>query len=125
MTKIGHEHDRHHVFDSLGGSILIGFRIIITLVFVFACFKTFKKVRINLKKFMTKFGILGFLYIASMPLVVILANWKIPPKNRHEFVFICIELIKFTTNMILGYEMNAQSSAYNKVNYKNASFIPD
>ena len=27
--------------------------------------------------------------------------------------------------MILGYEMNAQSSAYNKVNYKNASFIPD
>ena len=62
---------------------MIGFRVILTLVFIGACFKTFRKVRINLKKFMTKFGILGFLYIASMPLVVLLANWKIEPKNRH------------------------------------------
>ena len=83
VTKIGHEHDRHHVFDSIGGSILIIFRTILAVVFIGACFKTFRKVRISLKKFMTKFGILGFLYIASMPLIVLLANWKIQAKNRN------------------------------------------
>ena len=83
VTKIGHEHDRHHVFDSIGGNILICYRIIIAIVFGIACFFTFRKVRISLKKFMTKFGLLGFLYIASMPVVVLLANWQISAKNRN------------------------------------------
>ena len=104
---------------------MIGFRIIYTVVFLGACYFTMKKVRITLKIFMRKFSLLGFLYIASLPLVVLLANWQIQPKNRNEFVFISIELIKFTTNMILGYEMNAKNSEYNKVNYKNASFLPE
>ena len=90
MTKIGHEHDRHHVFDSIGGNILIGYRIVIGVVFVVACLFTFRKVRINLKRFMTKFGLLGLIYIGSMPVVVLLANWKIEAKNRNEFVFTSI-----------------------------------
>jgi hypothetical protein len=60
-----------------------------------------------------------------MPLVVWLANWQVAAKHRNEFVFISIEIIKFVTNMVLGYEMNAQASEYNRVNYKNASFIPE
>ena len=74
---------------------------------------------------MTKFGVLGLLYVGSMPLVVWLANWQVAAKNRNEFVFISIEIIKFVTNMVLGYEMNAQASEYNRVNFKNASFIPE
>jgi hypothetical protein len=74
---------------------------------------------------MTKFGVLGLLYVGSMPLVVWLANWQVAAKHRNEFVFISIEIIKFVTNMVLGYEMNAQASEYNRVNYKNASFIPE
>lgn len=90
VTKIGHEHDRHHVFDSVGGSILTGYRIILSLVFIGGCIYTFRKVRISLKKFLTKFGILGLLYIASMPVIVLIANYNIYAKNRNEFVFICI-----------------------------------
>ena len=103
VTKIGHEHDRHHVFDSVGGSILTGYRIIISLVFIGACIYTYRKVRNSLKKFLLKFAVLGLLYIASMPLIVLFANATINPQNRNEFVFICIEIIKFGTNMILTY----------------------
>jgi hypothetical protein len=42
ITKIGHSHDRHHVFDNIGGTILMVFRFIILLVFIFGCIKTFK-----------------------------------------------------------------------------------
>ena len=110
ITKLGHEHDRHHVFDSVGGNILFYFRIVLTLVFIGGCIRTYRRVRISLKQFMSKFGILGLLYVGSMPLVVWLANWQVAAKHRNEFVFISIEIIKFSTNMILGYEMNAQGS---------------
>lgn len=125
ITKLGHEHDRHHVFDSIGGTILTGYRLLISVVFIGGCIYTFRSVRINLKKFLCKFGVLGCLYIASMPLVVLAANYSIHPQNRNEFVFICIEIIKFTTNMILTYEMNYNDSEYNRVNYSNASFLPE
>ena len=90
ITKLGHEHDRHHVFDSIGGSILTGYRLVIGLVFIGGCICTYRNVRVNLKKFLLKFGILGWLYIISMPLVVLIANFNIHPQNRNEFVFICI-----------------------------------
>ncbi len=77
VTKIGHSHDRHHIFDSIGGNILLGYRIIILLVFIWGCIRTYKKVRHNLKKFMLKFAILGFIYIASTPIIVYIANYSI------------------------------------------------
>lgn len=89
------------------------------------CFKTYRQVRVSLKQFMGKFVFLGLLYIGSMPGVVLLANEYVPARDRHEFVFICIEIIKFSTNLVLGYEMNFKESEYSRVNYKNASFIPE
>jgi succinate dehydrogenase hydrophobic anchor subunit len=106
ITKIGHSHDRHHVFDNVGGNILIIFRCILILTFIWGCIRTYRQVRHTLKKFMVKFFILGFIYIASMPAIVGLANYVLPAKDRHEFVFIAVEVIKFTTNLTLAYEMN-------------------
>lgn len=124
ITKVGHSHDRHHVFDNVGGTILIVFRLLLALVFIAGCIYTYRQVRHALKQFLVKFAILGFLYVASMPIIVILANYLIEPRNRHEFVFITVEVFKFATNLILAYEINSKTSAYNKVNFKNASFIP-
>jgi len=90
ITKVGHSHDRHHVFDNVGGTILIILRCIIILIFIWGCIRTYKQVRHNLKKFMVRFSILGFIYIASMPTIVGLANYMIPAKDRHEFVFITV-----------------------------------
>jgi hypothetical protein len=107
ITKVGHSHDRHHVFDNVGGTILVGFRVIIILVFIWGCLRTYRRVRHNLKRFMLRFSILGLVYIASMPTIVGLANYLIPAKDRHEFVFITVEVIKFATNLTLAYEMNS------------------
>jgi uncharacterized membrane protein YedE/YeeE len=71
------------VFDSIGGGIVVGYRLLIGLVFVCACIWTYRQVRINLKKFMWKFGVLGLIYIVSMPVVVLIANWTVEAKNRN------------------------------------------
>lgn len=125
ITKIGHSHDVHHVFDNVGGTILMWFRVIIVLIFIYGCFKTFKGVRHNLKRFMGKLAVLGLIYIASTPIIVVAANYFIAAKNRHEFVFIAVEITKFITNLLFTYELNSKYSEYNRVNIKNASFIPE
>ena len=125
VTKAGHSHDVHHVFDNVGGTILLWFRAFIILVFIYGCVKTYKGVRHSLKKFMVKLLIIGFIYIASTPIIVLAANRFIPAKNRHEFVFIAVEVTKFVTNLTFGYWLTSKSSEYNRVNYKNASFLPE
>ena len=110
ITKIGHSHDRHHVFDSIGGTVLITYRSLVFLIFILGCIKTYTKTRFSLKAFMIKLMILGGLYISSMPVVVIGANLLIHAKNSHEFVFIVIESIKFLTNLILAFEFNYKES---------------
>jgi glucan phosphoethanolaminetransferase (alkaline phosphatase superfamily) len=125
VTKIGHSHDVHHVFDNIGGSILMWFRLIIVLIFIYGCIRTYRSVRHNLKKFLIKLSLLGFIYIASTPIIVIAANYFIPARNRHEFVFIAVELTKFITNLTFAYELNSKNSEYNRVNLKNASFLPE
>jgi hypothetical protein len=77
ITKIGHSHDRHHIFDSIGGNILLGYRIVILIVFIWGCIRTYKTVRHNLRKFMLKLSFLGFIYIASTPVIIFIANYLI------------------------------------------------
>lgn len=125
ITKMGHDHDRHHLFDNVGGGILIAFRLLLSAIFLGGSIWTFRKVRVSLKQFVWKLMVLGLLYIGSMPLVVLVANAWVAARERHEFVFVCIEIIKFSTNMIIWYEMNVKHSEYNRVNYKNASFLPE
>lgn len=67
----------------MGGGILIGFRVILTLVFLGGSIYTYRKVRITLKRFMVKFMALGFIYVASMPIIVLVANCNVPARNRH------------------------------------------
>lgn len=125
ITKLGHSHDRHHIFDSIGGVVLISFRIVIAIVFIVGCISTYRKMRHNLRRFMWKFAILGFVYVASTPLIVLAANFLLNARSRHEFVFIAVEATKFITNLLLAYEFNAKASEYNRVNYRNASFLPE
>lgn len=125
VTKLGHSHDRHHIFDNVGGVVLITFRIIIVIVFIAGCISTYRQMRHTLRQFMWKFALLGFFYVASTPLIVVTANLLLSARNRHEFVFIAVEATKFITNLLLAYEFNAKASEYNRVNYRNASFLPE
>ena len=125
FSKWGHSHDQHHIFDSLGGNILITLRLLIAVVFLVGCCLTRKSVRHSLKRFINSLTLLGGLYILSLPVIVLAANAYLLPKNRNEFVFITVEVVKFTTNLVLNYEYSSKDSEYNRVNYKNASFIPD
>lgn len=90
ITKLGDENNSHHIFDNVGGSILVVYRLIIAVVFLIGIFVTYKKARDQVKSFMIKLAVFGFIYVISMPFVVNFANYATDPKNRHEFVFISI-----------------------------------
>lgn len=74
VSKIGHSHDNHHIFDTVGGTVLIGLRLLILLVFLFGIAKTFGEVRHGLKEFLLRLGLWGAIYIGGMPVVVVAAN---------------------------------------------------
>ena len=110
ISKIGNSHDRYHMFDSLGGHLLITFRVVLLLIFVGGAAKTYRKVGITLKKFLIKHLIWGTLYIGATPAIVLLANHLIAPRDRHEFVFIGVELVKLSTSALAVYGTSRKES---------------
>lgn len=84
LTRLGSsDHDRHHIFDNISGNIIFGFRLIILIVFICAIIHTYKTSRTKVKNFIVYFGIIGGVYIYATPIIVILGNTLIAPKNRH------------------------------------------
>ena len=91
LTRLGSaDHDRHHIFDNIGGNIMFGFRLIILIIFVCAIVNTYKTSRTKVKNFIVYFGLIGGIYIIATPIIVFLGNMLIAPKDRHEFVFIMV-----------------------------------
>ena len=84
LTQIGNTpHDMHHTFDAVAGSVLIVTRLITALIFLGAVAWTSSNSRYKVKKFFVVFGVLGFLYICSLPLIVWIANTWVQPRDRN------------------------------------------
>ena len=49
---------------------------------------------------------MGGLYIASLPIIVLIGNTMIAPKDRHEFVFVAVEGLKCITNIGISIMLN-------------------
>jgi hypothetical protein len=76
LTKLqSDEHDRHHIFDNISGHVMIGYRVLILIVFVIAITTTYLKTSVaKTQKFIIAFGIFGSLYIAAMPIIILMGN---------------------------------------------------
>ena len=126
LTKLNHKsHDRHHIFDSIPGMLLIYFRIVLLLVFIVAVIMTYRSSRHRVKEFIVKFALFGGFYIAALPTIVIWANNNISDKNQNEFVFVTVETVKTICNIALTYNISFKRSQYQNVAYENNSFIPE
>lgn len=114
----------HHTFDAPTGYALIFIRLSISAAFLISIFATHQHSRYRVRQFLRRFGFFGFLYLCSMPLVVYIANSIVPAPKRSEFVFISVEALKTVCNICLMYMVSSSRSEYNKLCYKNASFLP-
>jgi hypothetical protein len=84
LTKLqSDKHDRHHMFDSFSGEMIIGYRLIMLAVFLVAVFSTYKRSMNKIKVFILIFGMFGALYIAAIPLIVVASNHWIEAKDRN------------------------------------------
>lgn len=84
LTRISSsEHDMHHIFDNVSGHVVVGFRIIIALVFFIAIGFTYNQSRSKVKTFIIAFAIVGGLYICALPLIILIGNNFISAKDRH------------------------------------------
>ena len=73
----------HHIFDNISGHIIIGYRIILILIFILAILNTYQKSRSKVKNFIKNFAILGGIYILALPLIIWIGNIFIEAKDRH------------------------------------------
>ena len=84
MTQISNSsHDMHHTFDAYTGSILIIVRLVLSIGFLISVLVTIKNSRYRKRQFMKIFGLLGIMYILSMPLIVSIANSSISTRHRN------------------------------------------
>ena len=75
LTKINNRHhDRHHVFDSVPGIILISYRALLLIPFLIGVVITYRSSRHKVKEFFSKFAIIEFCDIAALPLIWVWAN---------------------------------------------------
>ena len=84
LTQLGNTpHDMHHTFDAVAGNILIIIRLVTAIIFVGAVMWTYSTSRYQVKKFIIIFGVLGFAYICSMPIIVFIGNYWVTPRERN------------------------------------------
>jgi hypothetical protein len=75
LTKIQYnEHDRHHIFDTVSGHIIIGYRLLILLIFLIAIVNTYQVSRAKVKRFVAVFGLFGGLYVSALPIIIFIGN---------------------------------------------------
>lgn len=75
LTKIqSGEHDRHHIFDNVSGYVIIGYRLLLLIVFIFGVINSYIQSRERVKSFIIVFGFFGGLYIAALPIIVLIGN---------------------------------------------------
>lgn len=118
------DHDKYHMFDSVPGYLLIGFRCIIAIICIVGIIMTYNKSIPKKKPFVVQFGILSLLNIFSLPLVIIIAELYVQERSQKEFVFITVEVLKVLTTILLTYMITSKKSSYAKICYKNMSFLP-
>lgn len=84
MTQLNNtSHDMHHTFDASTGSAIVLLRIIVGFGFILSLVYTYQHSRYRIRQFLKIFGLLGFLYICSMPIVIWIANRFISNKDRN------------------------------------------
>ena len=113
LTKLSTgDHDKHHVFDNITGTMIVGYRIVFVLVFIGAIIRIYRKSKAKVQSFIKSFGCFGALYIAALPLIVWIGNSYVSAKDRHEFVFVALETLKCITNIGLILMLNLERSEY-------------
>ena len=68
------EHDMHHIFDNISGHIMIGYRILIALIFIIGIMNTYHKSRAKVQNFVIYFAVLGGFYILALPIIILIGN---------------------------------------------------
>jgi hypothetical protein len=84
LTKIQSGiHDRHHMFDNITGYVIIGFRLLLLIIFMGGAINTYYKSSEKVKKFFAIFILFGGIYVAALPFIVIIGNTMVKAKDRH------------------------------------------
>ena len=100
------------MFDNITGYVIIGFRILLLIIFIGGAISTYMKSREKVKNFVLVFIMFGGVYIAALPIIVLIGNTMVGAKDRHEFVFVAIEGLKCVTNIGMSIMLNREKSYY-------------
>jgi hypothetical protein len=120
----GGEHKNHH-FDCATGYIILTIRLMTVAAFVAGVCHTHSKVRPKAKRFVTEFGMLGFMYLAGHPLAVIFCELALPAYLQHKTITAFVEITHALANGLLTYMITSKRSSYTSLDYSHRTvFTP-
>lgn len=124
----GHIHDEDpyqvHDYGSWPGMVLLIFKMLFFGVFLFFIFYTIKKADARIKMFLIQLGVLGSIYILSIPLIVLFATTFVDVHYQHKTITIGNILLQTVTIAFLTYLFSSEKSRYYSVSVKGRSNLP-
>jgi hypothetical protein len=70
-------HDKYHMYDAIPAYLLVFFKAITIIIFLFGCLKTYfqQKKDNKIRKFILQLFVLGGLYTSSVPLIMLAVEY--------------------------------------------------
>lgn len=83
MNKLNDDnHNKYHMYDSLPGLMMVGFRMLIITLLLIGIYLTWGKSGPKQKRFLWKFSFLSLIYLLSMPILLAVTELIIPEKMQ-------------------------------------------
>ena len=114
-----------HDYEHWAGVILIIFKVMLFGAFLLLLLRTYHKINQKLQSFTIQFGLLGSVYLLSLPVTVLVVSTMIETALRHRTVTISFLVLESVTLLPLTYMLTSQKSSYHKVSYKGSAELPN
>ena len=113
------EHDKYHMYDTIPAYIMIGFRMVGLLVFLFGVgqsYLTLKKneEEVKVRRYLLQMTVLGVVYLAFVPLGFVIVRF-VDSRYKKESMFFGVEFVRFAVSYWLAMLAGWKKSAYRSI----------
>ena len=116
---------RYHDYDSWAGIVISVLKLCFAGLFFFFIKRTHDKAQAKLKKFIVQLGVLGGVYILSMPFVILILGPLCQPHQQHWVVTVGNMGMQAAAMLTLAFLFTSKQSAYYSLSVKGKAILPN
>lgn len=114
-----------HDYENWAGIVLLVSKICFFGIFVYLLKQTHNSADHNVKKFIVIFGLLGAVYLLTLPITVFIVSTFVELHARHRAIVVSNMILQSLTLLVLSALLTWKKSPYYSVSFKGRSGLPD